>query len=158
MANALPARPYGRILIATDLSDGSSRALAAAEKLGLLDRADIAIAHAFDAPAQGMIARSSMAADRMKSYLADEQAKAARDVEEFLKATPLSPARLMVRRAEPSIAATIRECARQFRADLIVVGTRGRSGLSKLILGSVAEEVLRFSEIDVLAVPPTGGQ
>jgi nucleotide-binding universal stress UspA family protein len=35
-----------------------------------------------------------------------------------------------------------------------VLGTRGRSGLAKVFLGSVAEQVLRTAPIDVLAVPP----
>ena len=40
------------------------------------------------------------------------------------------------------------------RPDLIVVGTRGRTGLARLLLGSVAEHVLRAAASDVLAVPP----
>ena len=39
-------------------------------------------------------------------------------------------------------------------ADLLVVSTHGRSGLSRMVLGSVAAEVLAHSPLDVLAVPP----
>ena len=35
------------------------------------------------------------------------------------------------------------------------MGTRGRSGLIRMLLGSVTEEVLRSLDIDILAVPPT---
>lgn len=38
-------------------------------------------------------------------------------------------------------------------ADLVVVGTSGRGGLGKLVLGSTAEAVLRHADRDVLAVP-----
>ena len=38
--------------------------------------------------------------------------------------------------------------------DLLVIGTRGRSGLLKVLLGSVTEEALRFLDVDILAVPP----
>ena len=45
------------------------------------------------------------------------------------------------------------------RSDLIVVGTHGRSGLKRFLLGSVAEGVMRHSPIPVLAVPwlPSAG-
>jgi nucleotide-binding universal stress UspA family protein len=43
----------------------------------------------------------------------------------------------------------------QRKADVIVAGTRGRRGLSKLVMGSVAEEILRLSPVPVLTVPPT---
>jgi nucleotide-binding universal stress UspA family protein len=42
--------------------------------------------------------------------------------------------------------------ARRSRADLIVIGTHGRSGLSKVLLGSVAERVVRFASCPVLTV------
>jgi nucleotide-binding universal stress UspA family protein len=40
------------------------------------------------------------------------------------------------------------------RPDLLVIGTRGRTGIARLLLGSVAEHVLRAATSDVLAVPP----
>ncbi|MDB4925621.1 universal stress protein [Mucilaginibacter sp.] len=50
-------------------------------------------------------------------------------------------------------AAGIIECSKQFKADLIVVGTHNRKGLDRLIMGSVAEHVVRHSEVPVLVVP-----
>jgi nucleotide-binding universal stress UspA family protein len=44
-------------------------------------------------------------------------------------------------------------CAQQFNADLIVIGTHGRTGLDRLLMGSVAENVVRHSTIPVLVVP-----
>ena len=43
--------------------------------------------------------------------------------------------------------------ARREKADLIVMGTHGRSGLPHLVLGSVAEKTVRLSQIPVLTVP-----
>lgn len=56
----------------------------------------------------------------------------------------------------------IREYAEEIGADLILMGTHGRSGVSRLLLGSVTEAVLRRARIPVLAVPqgsepPTDG-
>lgn len=44
--------------------------------------------------------------------------------------------------------------AKLFEADLIVIGTRGRRGLSHFLLGSVAEKVVRMAECPVLTVHP----
>lgn len=43
--------------------------------------------------------------------------------------------------------------AKEWQADLIVVGTHGRGGLERLFLGSVAEEVLRHAPCPVLVIP-----
>ena len=48
---------------------------------------------------------------------------------------------------------TILEEAKKLEADLIVVGSHGRSGLSKIWLGSVSEEILRQTHCPVLIVP-----
>ena len=50
------------------------------------------------------------------------------------------------------IASVIEGEARHWQADLIVIGTHGRSGLSRLLLGSVAEGVARSAPIPVLLV------
>jgi nucleotide-binding universal stress UspA family protein len=46
------------------------------------------------------------------------------------------------------------KAARQRRADLIVMGSHGLSGVQRLMLGSVTEEVLKTAAIPVLVVPP----
>jgi nucleotide-binding universal stress UspA family protein len=51
-------------------------------------------------------------------------------------------------------AGTILEQARTAEADLLVLGTHGRSGFERLVLGSVAEKVLRRAPCPVLTVPP----
>ena len=50
------------------------------------------------------------------------------------------------------IADTIIACAKEKGADLIVMGTHGRTGLTHLLLGSVAERVVRGSHVPVLTV------
>jgi nucleotide-binding universal stress UspA family protein len=46
------------------------------------------------------------------------------------------------------------DCAEEEKVDLIVMSTHGRSGLPRLMLGSVTEKVLRSSSRPVLAMPP----
>jgi len=52
-----------------------------------------------------------------------------------------------------STAEGIINCCKEFKADLIVVGTHSRSGFDRLLMGSVAEHVVRHSEVPVLVVP-----
>jgi nucleotide-binding universal stress UspA family protein len=51
--------------------------------------------------------------------------------------------------------AAILDAARLHRADLIVMSTHGRSGLGRMVYGSVADQVLRHAEVPVLVVPAT---
>jgi nucleotide-binding universal stress UspA family protein len=52
----------------------------------------------------------------------------------------------------------LEKVVRQEHVDLIVIGTHGRRGLRKLILGSVAEQIFRHAECPVLTVGPGSGQ
>jgi nucleotide-binding universal stress UspA family protein len=52
-----------------------------------------------------------------------------------------------------STADGILNCSKEFKADLIVIGTHSRSGIDRLLMGSVAESVVRNSHIPVLVVP-----
>jgi nucleotide-binding universal stress UspA family protein len=47
----------------------------------------------------------------------------------------------------------ILEIAKERMADIIVMGTHGRRGLSRVFLGSVAEKVVRLSPVPVMTVP-----
>lgn len=48
---------------------------------------------------------------------------------------------------------SILECSKTFGADLIVIGTHSRTGIDRFIMGSVAEHVVRHSDVPVLVVP-----
>lgn len=50
---------------------------------------------------------------------------------------------------------TVAKAASQWNADLVVVGTHGRRGVSKLLLGSGAEQVIRQAPVPVLVIRPT---
>lgn len=55
---------------------------------------------------------------------------------------------------EGPVAECLLQCARDKKIDLIVVGTHGRGGLGKALLGSVAEKVFRHSPVPVLTIGP----
>lgn len=55
---------------------------------------------------------------------------------------------------EGAVADSILACAGETRADLIVVGTHGRGGLGRMLIGSVSEGVFRHSPVPVLTIGP----
>ncbi|CAI49366.1 UspA domain protein [Natronomonas pharaonis DSM 2160] len=77
--------------------------------------------------------------DRAERVVESVVASAATDGIEVTTATPTGPA--------PE---TILDYADEVEADLIVMGTRGRGGVERLMLGSVTEHVVRRSDVDVL--------
>ena len=55
---------------------------------------------------------------------------------------------------EGDVAQSILDCAQQKKVDMVVVGTHGRGGLGKMLMGSVAERVFRQSPVPVMTVGP----
>ena len=100
------------------------------------------------------MALGSASNHEVKDYLASEKTRAAGELAAFLRGLDFVPARHVLKSNESSTAYVICATARELLADLIVVGTCGRTGITKFLLGSVAEEVLHISDRDVLAVPP----
>lgn len=158
MANAVPAKAYERILIATDFSECSTQAVQAVRKLGLLEGHELGALHAFEIPPGSLMLSGSMTNAEVKNQIAEEGNRVAAELEQFLHKNQLTPGRRFVVPIEYSAATAIRECSRTWRADLLVIGTHGRSGVGRVLLGSVTEDVLRESTIDVIAVPPTTGE
>lgn len=154
MANAVPAGPYRRALVATDLSEPSKTAVRAVADLGLFTRQTLSLLHVFDAPESWLRTRGSLSEDQIKAYLANEKGRAASDLSKFASDVGLRAAELILEPSKASAGHMINETADKVRADVIVVGTHSRSRLAKAFLGSVAEEVLRTATRDVLVVPP----
>ena len=144
-------RRFRRILHATDFSTASAPAFARALALARQERAELRLVHVMTPPA--MFLEDSYLSARTFREL---QSRARRAVEDRL-------ARLLVRarRAGVRAGADVREglpadeilrAARRRRADLIVVGTHGRSGFARAVLGSVAARVVTLARCPVLTV------
>ncbi|MDZ4865833.1 MAG: universal stress protein [Alphaproteobacteria bacterium] len=154
MANAVPEGPYRHVLVAVDFSRSCRDAVRTLLELGLTSKTLVSAAHVFDTPDGSLMSRASLGPEEIKDYIDEERQRAAREMEAFLREAHLAPARVILAPKESSTGVTICNIAREVGADLIVAGTHGRTGILKLLLGSVAEEVLINSGVDVLAVPP----
>ncbi len=153
MANCLPAAAYERILLATDFSENAARAITAAKALGLLGPAQVSAAHAYQAAADSLMARTAVNAEHRKDYLLAETASALAQLDAMCRTAGLKLTDQIVERIELSAAETIRDVARRVRAEVVIVGAQGRSALAQAWLGSVSQDLLRFADIDVLVVP-----
>ncbi|WP_435627218.1 universal stress protein [Candidatus Ferrigenium straubiae] len=71
---------------------------------------------------------------------------------EKVRLAGMTPETALIEAKGERIAKAIEDEARRWEADLIVIGTHGRSGLNRLLLGSVAEGVARSAAVPVLLV------
>jgi universal stress protein E len=153
MVNTEAAHAYTRVLAAVDISDASARALQTARALHFLDNAHVTIAHAFEPLAKSAQFIAGVPRERITDYVAQEQLRASAELAAFLQLHGLSDAAWSFRVEEDEPFQTISRVAAEMYPDLLVIGTHSRSGIAKILLGSVAEEVLRALEIDILVVP-----
>ena len=154
MVNAHPAGNYQHVLQTTDLSDCSRDALRRFPVLGIGEGARNTMLHIYDAPALRLVMSHAMPKDDREHYLAGEHKDASCDLAEFLATAKIGNVVPMVRHEASAAHHEILKVAESEKADLIVLSTHGRTGLAKLLIGSVTEKVLRTSSIDILAIPP----
>jgi universal stress protein E len=154
MVNQDPAGPYRRVMVAVDMSDPSANALRTAKGLGLLDGVSFSILHAFDSVTSGMMVYAKAERERVDEYAAREAAEARRKLTAFVAGLGLEGVSHDIRVEEGPAFDAIRTAVDRDRPDLLVIGTRGLTGVKRVLLGSVADAVLRTLECDILAVPP----
>ncbi len=142
------AEPISRILVAVDFSAHSDRAVQVAAALAKRLTASLDIVHAFDLPRDYIPYASPFAVEFAQKIQANASERL-ESVREQLDASELSVT-LHARRGYPS--AVVAELAEEIDCQLIVMGTRGNSGLSHILLGSVAERTIRMAACSVLAV------
>lgn len=144
---------YQRILIAVDGSDDAEQVLEAATNLD--PKADEAFHVVTVIPpmmdgVSGMGGASFAAAWPLKDMEANLTRELSANVRERVARFGISPERVAVLYGRP--AAEIQAQAEKLQADLIVVGSHGRRGLSRVMLGSTANAVLHGATCDVLTV------
>jgi len=140
-------KPFTHILVATDFEKASQRALEVAIEIARKFDAPLTLLHVYDIPTY------SYYAGPWPTELAASVEKAARaTLSESLaaaqKALPTVDSVLCLGDISQQILAQISRTG----ANLLVIGTHGRRGLSHAILGSVAEKMVRMSPVPVLTV------
>jgi len=140
--------PFERILVATDFSEGSQRALELGLRIAEKFGSELTLVHAWEAPDYSFAAGLYLPLDLIAPI-------------EHAAVTRLETAMTDLKQRFPAAKSLLRSglawqevlaAATQVKADLIVMGTHGRRGLERALLGSVAEKVVRLSHVPVLTV------
>ena len=136
---------YERVLVAVDHSDVAQRALDAARELALLSKGEVWVLHLRE---REVIAQMG---DVPSESAADAGSPVSAAVEELTKAGVTAHGE--VRNTTYGHAAReIMEDAKEHDVGVIVMGTRGRSELAGLVVGSTAHKVIHLADRPVLVV------
>ncbi len=139
--------PFKRILVAIDAEPVAARAADLARDLARSTHAELALVHVVE-PSEGYSLESGVPAGELYR-LAEEDGR--RLLAAFSpRGADGPPPFEFVPVGSP--AAEIVKAAREWAADLIVIGSHGRAGVKRVLLGSVAEAVMRHSPCPVLVV------
>ena len=142
------------ILVPSDLSDCAPGVVRRAATLAAALGAELVLMHSYEVPA-GLEASAPVkvkpgspevtAADHLRSGVHDKMPSLVAIAEEVGV-----PIRTLIVQGQPEVA--ILSAAEDLGADLIVMGTHGRRGFNRLLLGSVAESVMRRADVPVMTV------
>lgn len=141
------AFPYENVLVPTDGSDTAEDAVALGADLAAEGDATLHLLSVLDVGNLGVDVRSEMKLDALKERVRetlDEGEGVADDADVASVTTAMEYGM--------SVHATILEYVEEHDVDLVVVGTHGRTGFDRYMLGSVAEALVRTSPVPVLVV------
>jgi nucleotide-binding universal stress UspA family protein len=137
---------YRRVLVPSDFSPDSEHALDFARALVAKTGGKLVVMHSYDLPAL-LTGGAAIAQASLEQALQE----AAREKLAALKASLSGvDVETVLDQGRPDMATL--ETAERTNADLIVMGTRGRTGLAHVVLGSTAERVIRRAHAPVIAV------
>lgn len=150
-------KSFDRILAATDFSTASAPAVAEAVRIARATGAELLLVNAYESPGMmtfGPYVASATLYDEIEAALRGGAEKGLRPLAEKARRAGVKT-RSEVLRGIPSVA--ISEAATAHHADLIVIGTHGRGGITRFLLGSVAQRVIATAPCPVMTVRAAGG-
>ena len=142
--------PFKRILVATDLSPASEPAFKEAIELAKENGAELMIAHAYQPPS--VAEAQSISAGVYEEWDQNIQAEVKGQLQELVDRAAKEGVKAEALVLTGAAYEAIAEAARLNDADLVVLGTHGRKGLSRFFLGSVAARVISTAPCPVLTV------
>jgi nucleotide-binding universal stress UspA family protein len=142
---------YQRILVPVDGSSTSERAVQEALRFAQQQSAQLELVHVLG-DVRLMDANSYINYAEMKEAITSVGNKILTQAQMAAQQSGQAAEVKLLEGSGQSIATAIVEEARQWQADLIVIGTHGRTGFGRVLFGSVAEGVVRTAHIPVLLI------
>jgi universal stress protein A len=146
-----------RILLPTDFSKYAASATKYACELAAKFDAELHLLHTLEVHPAAAIPEFAMAL-ALPSHIAESRAAAEKALTRVLDPQWSAGRKVIHSILEGSPIVEIVRYARKQNIDLIVLSTHGRTGLAHVIVGSVAESVIRTAPCPVLTVRPEGHQ
>jgi nucleotide-binding universal stress UspA family protein len=140
---------YRLILCPVDFSEASKQSFQTAVDLATRLNAEIRVIHVYQLPASALPDGVLETPTDLEAVLEERIQKR---LDAFVAENVTEGTNVTTGLCEGVPYVEITEAAEEIDADMIVIGTHGRTGLAHLLLGSVAERVLRTSDIPVLTV------
>ncbi len=144
---------FSKILCPTDFSAGAKQALLVAVRIARATGAELVIAHAWYVPASPYALEPLFPSHFIQQIIDEAKHGLNEAVEEAVAAGAQHVSGTLL--AGVPALEIVDELGRD-TYDLCIIGTHGRSGLARVMVGSVAEKVVRHSPCSVLAVRPGG--
>jgi len=143
---------YQRIFVPVDQSAPANMALDEAIRLAGDLGAGLILAHSVELPQYGNGNPERMDSLAMEQPLMEVGAQILEEARDKARKSGLEPETHLLENHGESTAEVLLAAARESRAELIVMGTHGRTGLSHLLMGSVAESMLRHAPLPILLI------
>ncbi len=144
---------YQRIFVPVDGSDCSNQGLAEAIAVAKLTGGQIRLAHVIDEPFVAIGVDGAMAGGAdIFSVVREGARQVLADASDTARKAGVAVDDELLDSFDGRLCDLVVKAARAWSADLIVIGTHGRRGAGRLLLGSDAEQILRLSPVPVLLV------
>jgi len=152
----METKPFRKILVPTDLSKFSEPAVCLALSLGKALGSELVFIHVWPPEFDYEEELKASHDGRLKQLREETHQKHMRALEEFVGLFDAGSSNIsyVMKSGPPYLA--IAMAAKEFEAELIIMGTHGRSGFAHVLIGSVAEKVVRTAHCPVLTVKPEG--
>jgi nucleotide-binding universal stress UspA family protein len=147
---------YKRILVPVDGSRTSTKGLAAALQLAKQSRGSVLLLHVLEEYPVFAAPEIGMAADRIIAGMKQSGRRTLKSASAAAARAGVRAQTAMLEQVSGRVADAVAQQARRWKADLVVMGTHGRRGVKRALLGSDAETTARYSPVPVLLVPPGG--